>query len=76
MLAYERMTLKPCGPIYIIVGDGGNIERVDVNHEHDLGRCPSVGDDNISLFGGVCPLKFSPGPTKGNFCWEITYIIL
>ena len=75
MLAYERMTLEPCGPIYIMVVDGGNIEKVDVNHEHDPRKCPSIGG-NIPLFGRVYLLKFSPGPAKGNFYWEITYIIL
>ncbi|CAN0841122.1 Purple acid phosphatase 23 [Linum grandiflorum] len=36
--AYERMnrvynyTLDSCGPVYITVGDGGNIEEVDVDH--------------------------------------------
>ncbi|EFH51417.1 hypothetical protein ARALYDRAFT_904527 [Arabidopsis lyrata subsp. lyrata] len=35
--AYERMnriynyTLDPCGPVYITIGDGGNIEKVDVD---------------------------------------------
>ncbi|CAL5413712.1 unnamed protein product [Camellia sinensis] len=44
--AYERMnrvynyTLDPCGPIYITVGDGGNIETADVHHADD--KCPST----------------------------------
>ncbi|XP_058182166.1 purple acid phosphatase 23 isoform X4 [Rhododendron vialii] len=73
--AYERMnrvynyTLDPCGPLYITVGDGGNIEQVDVDHADDLGKCPSAGD-NVPEFGGVCHLNFSSGPAKGNFCWD------
>lgn len=73
--AYERMnrvynyTLDPCGPIYITVGDGGNIEKVDVDHADDPGKCPSAGD-NIPEFGGVCHSNFSFGPAKGNFCWN------
>ncbi|KAI8537895.1 hypothetical protein RHMOL_Rhmol09G0059500 [Rhododendron molle] len=73
--AYERMnrvynyTLDPCGPLYITVGDGGNIEQVDVDHADDLGKCPSAGD-NVPEFGGVCHLNFSFGPAKGNFCWD------
>lgn len=73
--AYERMnrvynyTLDPCGPIYITVGDGGNIEKVDVDHADDPGKCPSPGD-NIPEFGGVCHSNFSFGPAKGNFCWN------
>ncbi|KAG4914636.1 hypothetical protein GLYMA_19G026600v4 [Glycine max] len=73
--AYERMnrvfnyTLDPCGPVYITVGDGGNIEKVDVDHADDPGKCPSAGD-NIPEFGGVCKSNFSTGPAKGNFCWN------
>lgn len=73
--AYERMnrvynySLDPCGPVYITVGDGGNIEKVDVEHADDLGKCPSV-EDNIPEFGGVCHLNFSSGPAKGKFCWD------
>ncbi|ESW23264.1 hypothetical protein PHAVU_004G032300 [Phaseolus vulgaris] len=73
--AYERMNrvynykLDPCAPIYITVGDGGNIEKVDVDHADDPGKCPSPGD-NIPEFGGVCKSNFSTGPAKGNFCWN------
>ncbi|XP_006367383.1 purple acid phosphatase 23-like isoform X2 [Solanum tuberosum] len=73
--AYERMnrvynyTLDPCGPVYITVGDGGNIEKVDADHADDPGKCPSPGD-NIPEFGGVCHMNFSSGPAKGKFCWD------
>lgn len=73
--AYERMnrvynyTLDPCGPVYITVGDGGNIEKVDVEHADDPGKCPSPGD-NKPEFGGVCHMNFSSGPAKGKFCWD------
>ncbi|XP_059632223.1 purple acid phosphatase 23 isoform X3 [Cornus florida] len=73
--AYERMnrvfnyTLDSCGPVYITVGDGGNIEKVDVDHADDPGKCPSASD-NTPEFGGVCHLNFSSGPAKGKFCWE------
>ncbi|XP_058095099.1 purple acid phosphatase 23 isoform X2 [Magnolia sinica] len=73
--AYERMnrvynyTLDPCGPLYITVGDGGNIEQIDVDHADDPGKCPS-SSDNIPEFGGVCHLNFSSGPAKGKFCWD------
>ena len=73
--AYERMnrvynyTLDPCGPVYITVGDGGNIEKVDVDHADDPGKCPSA-QDNIPEFGGLCHLNFSFGPAKGKFCWD------
>lgn len=73
--AYERMnrvynyTLDPCGPVYITVGDGGNIEKVDLDHADDPLKCPSEGD-NVPEFGGVCHLNFSSGPAKGRFCWD------
>lgn len=73
--AYERMnrvynyTLDPCGAVYITVGDGGNIEKVDVEHADDPGKCPSPGD-NKPEFGGVCHMNFSSGPAKGKFCWD------
>lgn len=62
-------TLDPCGPVYITVGDGGNIEKVDVDHADDPGKCPSAGD-NIPEFGGVCRLNYSSGPAEGKFCWN------
>ncbi|QHN86180.1 Purple acid phosphatase [Arachis hypogaea] len=73
--AYERMnrvynyTSDKYGPVYIIVGDGGNIEKVDVDHDDDPGKCPSPGD-NIPEIGLVCHLNFSSSPAKGNFCWS------
>ncbi|KAK8957048.1 Purple acid phosphatase 23 [Platanthera zijinensis] len=73
--AYERMnrvynyTLDSCGPVYITVGDGGNIEQIDVDHADDPGKCPSQ-NDNIPEFGGVCHINFSSGSAKGKFCWD------
>ncbi|KAL3753679.1 hypothetical protein ACJRO7_000992 [Eucalyptus globulus] len=73
--AYERMnrvysyTLDPCGPLYITIGDGGNIEKVDVDFADDPGKCPKP-EDNKPEFGGLCPLNFSNGPAKGKFCWS------
>lgn len=73
--AYERMnrvfnyTLDPCGPIYIGIGDGGNIEKIDMDHADDPGKCPSPSD-NHPEFGGLCHLNFTSGPAKGKFCWD------
>lgn len=73
--AYERMnrvynyTLDSCGPVYITIGDGGNIEKVDVDHADEPGKCPSA-QDNIPEFGGVCHMNFSSGPAKSQFCWD------
>lgn len=73
--AYERMNriynykLDPCGAVYITIGDGGNIEKVDVDFADDPGKCPSPGD-NVPEMGGSCPLNFTSGPAKGKFCWD------
>ncbi|KAK8450869.1 hypothetical protein SEVIR_6G115900v4 [Setaria viridis] len=73
--AYERMnrvfnyTLDPCGPVYITIGDGGNIEKIDIDHADDAGKCPSPGDNHPEI-GGVCHLNFTSGPAKGKFCWD------
>lgn len=73
--AYERMnrvynySLDSCGPVYITVGDGGNIEKVDVDFADEEGKCPSPSD-NVPEFGNVCHMNFSTGPAKGRFCWE------
>eukprot|EP00250_Pteridium_aquilinum_P009915 c19024_g1_i1 orf=45-1793(+) len=73
--AYERCNrvyryeLNPCGPVYITVGDGGNIEQVDVAHADDYGQCPSP-EDNIPEFGGICPFNFTTGPASGKYCWD------
>ncbi|KAJ0234783.1 Purple acid phosphatase 23 [Hirschfeldia incana] len=73
--AYERMnriynyTLDPCGSVYITIGDGGNIEKVDVDFADDPGKCPSPGD-NVPEIGGSCPLNFTSGPANGKFCWD------
>ncbi|KAF3772405.1 Purple acid phosphatase 15, partial [Nymphaea thermarum] len=73
--AYERMnrvynyTLDPCGPVFITVGDGGNIEGIDIDHADDPGKCPSPRD-NVPEFGGVCHINFSTGYAEGKFCWD------
>ncbi|GJY41034.1 CENP-B homolog protein 2-like protein [Tanacetum coccineum] len=73
--AYERMnrvynySLDPCGPVYITIGDGGNIEKIDVDHADKPGKCPSPSD-NVPEFGGVCHTNFTSGPAKGKFCWD------
>lgn len=73
--AYERCNrvyryeLDTCGPVYITVGDGGNIEQVDVTHADDSGQCPSP-QDSIPEFGGICPFNFTSGPAAGKYCWD------
>ncbi|KAJ7570190.1 hypothetical protein O6H91_01G109600 [Diphasiastrum complanatum] len=73
--AYERMNrvynynLDPCGPVYITVGDGGNIEQIDVTHADDPNGCPKP-TDNRPQFGNLCIFNFSSGPAKSKFCWD------
>ncbi|CAM6115969.1 unnamed protein product [Calypogeia fissa] len=72
--AYERMnrvynyTLDPCAPVYITVGDGGNLEKIDIQHADDPGQCPTP-TSNIPEYGGVCATNFTSGPAAGQFCW-------
>ncbi|KAI5078234.1 hypothetical protein GOP47_0005905 [Adiantum capillus-veneris] len=73
--AYERCNrlydyeLNSCGPIYITVGDGGNIEKVDVVHADDDGQCPTPLD-SIPEFGEICPSNFTTGQAAGKYCWD------
>lgn len=73
--AYERSNrvnnynLDPCGPVYVTVGDGGNIERIDIQHADDVGQCPRP-QDNTPEYGGLCPFNFTSGPAAGKFCWD------
>jgi hypothetical protein len=62
-------SLDPCGPVYITVDDGGNIEGIDTDFADDPGKCPGPGD-NQPEYGGVCHTNFTSGPAKGNFCWD------
>ena len=73
--AYERCNrvynyqLDPCGPVYITVGDGGNIEQVEVTHADDLGQCPAP-EDLTPEYGGICTFNFTSGPAAGKYCWD------
>lgn len=72
--AYERMNrvynyvLNPCGPVYITVGDGGNIEKLATRHADEPGNCPKKIHNHD--FGGVCPFNYTSGPAKGKLCWD------
>eukprot|EP00253_Pinus_taeda_P005420 PITA_05420 len=73
--AYERMNrvykygLDPCGPVYITIGDGGNIERLATHHADEPGYCPNITKIHPA-YGGVCPFKYTSGPAKGKLCWD------
>lgn len=75
MHAYERMNrvynykLDRCGLVYVTIGDGGNIEQIDVAHADDKGFCP-LPTDNLPDFGGICPFNFTSGPAAGQYCWD------
>ncbi|XXG78603.1 hypothetical protein AAC387_Pa08g2511 [Persea americana] len=74
--AYERSnrvfnyTLDPCGPVHIVVGDGGNREKMAVSHADDPGNCPEPLDTMDPDMGGSCARNFSTGPAAGKFCWD------
>ncbi|RWW38649.1 hypothetical protein BHE74_00056105 [Ensete ventricosum] len=74
--AYERSnrvynySLDPCGPVYITVGDGGNREKMAVNHADDLGGCPDPLTTPDEYMGGFCAFNFTSGPAAGKFCWD------
>lgn len=74
--AYERSnrvynyTLDPCGPVYITVGDGGNREKMAIEHADEPGNCPDPSSTPDEYMGGFCAFNFTSGPAKGKFCWD------
>lgn len=74
--AYERSnrvynyTLDSCGPVYIAVGDGGNREKMAVDHVDDPGNCPEPSTTPDAFMGGFCAYNFTSGPATGKFCWD------
>ncbi|KAL3684894.1 hypothetical protein R1sor_002916 [Riccia sorocarpa] len=73
--AYERSnrvynyTLDNCGPVHIVIGDGGNHEKMALTHA-DQGPefCPNP-QDSFDEFGN-CGFSFEAGPAAGKFCWD------
>ncbi|XP_050239049.1 purple acid phosphatase 15-like isoform X1 [Quercus robur] len=74
--AYERSnrvynyTLDPCGPIHIVVGDGGNREKMAIAHADEAGNCPEPSTTPDKYMGGFCAFNFTSGPAEGKFCWD------
>ncbi|KAK7834134.1 purple acid phosphatase 15 [Quercus suber] len=74
--AYERSnrvynyTLDPCGPIHIVVGDGGNREKMAIAHADEAGNCPEPSTTPDEYMGGFCAFNFTSGPAEGKFCWD------
>ncbi|CAN1269531.1 Purple acid phosphatase 15 [Linum perenne] len=74
--AYERSnrvynyTLDPCGPVYITIGDGGNREKMAVEHADEPGQCPEPSTTPDDYMGGFCAANFTSGPAAGQFCWD------
>ncbi|KAK8948481.1 Purple acid phosphatase 15 [Platanthera zijinensis] len=73
--AYERSnrvynyTLDSCAPIHLIIGDGGNREKMAISHADDLGNCPDPAETPDDM-GGFCAFNFTSGPAEGKFCWN------
>ncbi|XAR58729.1 Acid phosphatase [Bertholletia excelsa] len=74
--AYERLnrvynyTLDPCAPVYITVGDGGNREKMAIEHADEPGNCPEPSTTPDPFMGGFCAADFTTGPAAGKFCWD------
>ncbi|GKV33900.1 hypothetical protein SLEP1_g42342 [Rubroshorea leprosula] len=74
--AYERSnrvynySLNPCGPVYLTVGDGGNREKMAIEHADEPGKCPEPSTTPDTYMGGFCALNFTTGPAAGKFCWD------
>ncbi|KAK9726551.1 hypothetical protein RND81_05G222800 [Saponaria officinalis] len=74
--AYERSnrvynyTLDKCAPIHITVGDGGNREKMAIEHADEPGNCPEPSTTPDKYMGGFCAANFTSGPATGNFCWD------
>ncbi|XP_021274973.1 purple acid phosphatase 15 isoform X2 [Herrania umbratica] len=74
--AYERsnrvynFTLDPCGPVHITVGDGGNREKMAIEHADETGNCPEASSTYDVYMGGFCAKNFTSGPAAGKFCWD------
>lgn len=60
--------MDPCGPVYILVGDGGNVEGLDIVHADEPGNCPEPS--TTPDMGGSCAFNFTSGPASGKFCWD------
>ncbi|KAL9827913.1 Purple acid phosphatase 15 [Arabidopsis thaliana] len=71
--AYERSNrvynyeLDPCGPVYIVIGDGGNREKMAIEHADDPGKCPEPLTTPDPVMGGFCAWNFTP---SDKFCWD------
>ncbi|KAJ0094005.1 hypothetical protein Patl1_25999 [Pistacia atlantica] len=63
-------SLDPCGPVYITVGDGGNVEGLDIEHADEPGNCPDPASTADKYLGGFCAFNFTSGPASGKFCWD------
>ncbi|KAK4752446.1 hypothetical protein SAY87_021244 [Trapa incisa] len=74
--AYERSnrvynyTLDQCGPVHIVVGDGGNRENMAITHADEWGNCPEPDTSRDPYTGGFCASNFTSGPAAGKFCWD------
>ncbi|CAH8356356.1 unnamed protein product [Eruca vesicaria subsp. sativa] len=72
--AYERSNrvynyqLDPCGPVHIVIGDGGNREKMAIEHTDEPGKCPDpLSTPDAAMGGQFCP---SNSTATGAFCWD------
>ncbi|PHT72776.1 Purple acid phosphatase 15 [Capsicum annuum] len=62
--------LKSYSPIHITVGDGGNREKMAIEHADEPGKCPKLSNASDKFMGRFCASNFTSGPAAGNFCWD------
>lgn len=51
-----------------MVGDGGNVEGLDIVLADEPGNCPEPS--TTPHMGGFCAVNFTSGPVSGKFCWD------
>ncbi|XP_047258874.1 purple acid phosphatase 15 isoform X2 [Capsicum annuum] len=50
--------------------DGGNREKMAIEHADEPGKCPKLSNASDKFMGRFCASNFTSGPAAGNFCWD------
>ncbi|KAM3217019.1 hypothetical protein P3L10_026462 [Capsicum annuum] len=51
-------------------GDGGNREKMAIEHADEPGKCPKLSNASDKFMGRFCASNFTSGRAAGNFCWD------
>lgn len=74
--AYERSNwvynykLDLYGPVYNVVRDGGNREKLSIPFVDERGCCPDPSTTPDSYMDGFCATNFTFGHAADNFFWD------